>query len=881
MKGSIAVEEVPPLRLGNETVAVDNVPVVIQTTKDSKGANGIENGTKSNKKFVENGHSNGVRQEGGKSAITDDEKSFQENEKISKPSDINDNELTHQDKKDSGLTGSRDAQLSRQNATTSELVKEEVRGAAQGDMDIVIDDDDDDDDDALVFLQRLGINYGLSARSKDKNSLPSSKLTSRHGSATSILSRQKTTRSLVEAARRVTIGEDGQLYRLLSAKRNHINQLSSDVTFLHKRIKELEEQNRLLVRVGKRQEAALARYENMKSQLPLIIEAHQIEIGILKEKLRRSVTSANRAKEKQASTDERFLRQQDELVRLKDLARRRNLPAREELHRQLTSTTEKLTTAEKKIGDLQKRLDLLNKSLKQQVSAEVSRNRSLSSKHLQLQQEHQQLQEVLKEKTREVARLQVYSRRSSSTPHGRTPSEPRSRSMRRSRRSDSAFTTPTTTTPTATAILSSSSSSGVVSAADSRANSHASIPRENSSGRLPPISANSGRRPRREATQGEGQHHQEGEIEGEAKQQDQVPPPQREIGLEVEHLQEQQQRVELAFRRARRARTERDGVGASSSRRHARRRRGNDPDDAPQQENSSDDDDAVDTKGVVATRATPRAQVRHSTSSSYPSSDTTSDAARRLSPPEDDLPDEGGALLKEVRKLSAEGEGDGEGTSRGRRTSISLHQGHLDRMRREELEVSLLRQLSSTSGSRRPSASSQSGAAGSSRPNSGRCVDDGNGDGFTPARLSSSSSGSRNASSPDDKVSLIEQYPPRQHRRLENKAELMAELFEDWGRSDVTGELAVNGAAGTVSDPGDGASPPLPQLRHREGSLDAVRAASQMSNYTLPPSALYRRPVPHALPPEKQLRATSSLSRIESATLRHDDDAPRRSAITP
>lgn len=52
-------------------------------------------------------------------------------------------------------------------------------------------------------------------------------------------------------------------------------------------LKELEEQNRTITRISKRQEAALKKYHNEETQLPHLLEAHKMEIKILQDKLRK------------------------------------------------------------------------------------------------------------------------------------------------------------------------------------------------------------------------------------------------------------------------------------------------------------------------------------------------------------------------------------------------------------------------------------------------------------------------------------------------------------------------------------------------------------------------------------------------------------------
>ena len=49
----------------------------------------------------------------------------------------------------------------------------------------------------------------------------------------------------------------------------------------------MEDENRLLVRVSKRQESALKKYHDMKSELPHLVISHRQEINSLQTRLRR------------------------------------------------------------------------------------------------------------------------------------------------------------------------------------------------------------------------------------------------------------------------------------------------------------------------------------------------------------------------------------------------------------------------------------------------------------------------------------------------------------------------------------------------------------------------------------------------------------------
>ncbi|XP_071537376.1 uncharacterized protein [Panulirus ornatus] len=352
--------------------------------------------------------------------------------------------------------------------------------------------DDDEDDDAAVFLQQLGANYGISARSRaSRKSFLQSKEVSRAASpgassVSTVLSRQKSTRTLVDVTTRLTQASEGQLYRLLSAKRNHIQQLNSDVVFLQNKIKELEEQNRLLVRIGKRQETALTRYQDTKSELPHIIEAHKLEINVLQEKLRRSTEVNRRNAEKLKATDARIIKLTEELTRLRELSRKRNLPERDHLNKKLSAATQTLQEKEKEVQELQRRLGVLEKALKQQVQAEVGRHRTTAKKLYNLQCEHHKLQDTLKEREEELESLQRYSHhagRGNGESTSTTAASSRSGSISAHHKSGRKRGSGSSTT-----------TSGIVSAVDAISSDSRSSLGLDGSGRLPPISADSRRK---------------------------------------------------------------------------------------------------------------------------------------------------------------------------------------------------------------------------------------------------------------------------------------------------------------------------------------------------------------------------------------------------
>ncbi|XP_068221627.1 lebercilin-like protein isoform X2 [Palaemon carinicauda] len=222
----------------------------------------------------------------------------------------------------------------------------------------------------------------------------------------------------------------------------------------------------------------------MKSELPHIIEAHKMEITVLQEKLRRATEANRRNNEKLKDTDGRIIKLTEELSRLRNLCKKRNLPERDQLNKKLSATVQTLGEKEKESEEFQRRLAIVEKSLKQQVQAEVGRHRVTAKKLYSLQCEHHKLEDTLQERERELASLQQYSRRAGRTmgsSNSTTAASSRSASMSsrhksggRNRSSGSSATT----------------TSGIVSSVETipaTCESRTSVCLDG--GRLPPISA--------------------------------------------------------------------------------------------------------------------------------------------------------------------------------------------------------------------------------------------------------------------------------------------------------------------------------------------------------------------------------------------------------
>ncbi|XP_018011075.1 uncharacterized protein LOC108668383 [Hyalella azteca] len=286
-----------------------------------------------------------------------------------------------------------------------------------------------DDDDAAVYLQELGINFGLSGRSSRSRISSRTKLgpgiqrvlrsprcgSSSGWSAASASARRNSTKTLVETSLHLSKRDDGaHMYRLLSAKRNHIQELSNDAVCLQKKIKELEDKNRLLVRLCKRQEAELRKFHEARSELPHLLEAHKMEILVLQDRLRKLTEAHRRDTSKLRQQEERLFKTSEETTRLKELTKKRNLPEREELNRKLCATQCSLAEKQQEVDSLQKRLALVEKSSRQQVSAEEGRHRATTRRLQALRRDHRALQKTLQERDKELAAVQHYRSRAMS-----------------------------------------------------------------------------------------------------------------------------------------------------------------------------------------------------------------------------------------------------------------------------------------------------------------------------------------------------------------------------------------------------------------------------------------------------------------------------------
>ncbi|KAF2356453.1 Lebercilin domain [Trinorchestia longiramus] len=176
-------------------------------------------------------------------------------------------------------------------------------------------------------------------------------------------------------------------------------------------MQELEEKNKLLVRLCKRQEAELRKFHEAKSELPHLLQAHKMEILVLQDRLRKLTEAHRRDTSKLRQQEERLLKSTEETTRLKELMKKRNLPEREELSRKLSDSQSSLAEKQQVVHNLERRLALVEKSSRQQVAAEEGRHRTTNRRLQALRRDHRALQKTLQERDKELAAVQHYRSR--------------------------------------------------------------------------------------------------------------------------------------------------------------------------------------------------------------------------------------------------------------------------------------------------------------------------------------------------------------------------------------------------------------------------------------------------------------------------------------
>ncbi|KAE8603126.1 hypothetical protein XENTR_v10014228 [Xenopus tropicalis] len=214
--------------------------------------------------------------------------------------------------------------------------------------------------------------------------------------------------------------------RVLSARLLKINELRNELTDHQTKLKELQNENKILKRLQFRQEKALTKFEDTENEISQLISRHNNEIRTLRDRLRKSQERERNMEKRLKDAEEELYRTNNTLKKLKQLSENRNLAEREELTKKLDIMESKLDEKERRVKDLEKNLELTQSSFQRQLLSEKKKAHDAQEENKTFQEELQRLTQKLKEKERELHAKNIYAYRlSKPLPKNNTEITPR------------------------------------------------------------------------------------------------------------------------------------------------------------------------------------------------------------------------------------------------------------------------------------------------------------------------------------------------------------------------------------------------------------------------------------------------------------------------
>ena len=137
--------------------------------------------------------------------------------------------------------------------------------------------------------------------------------------------------------------------RMLSAKGHTINRLRSEVDELRHKYDDAIRENKLMKQLHRRQELALARFEDKDEELPTLLRSHAAEVDNLRERLRRTQDREKDKDRRLKDKNEELNKVNDELSKLRRLAEDKHLLDRDKLQRKVDKLQDSESAKEKRI----------------------------------------------------------------------------------------------------------------------------------------------------------------------------------------------------------------------------------------------------------------------------------------------------------------------------------------------------------------------------------------------------------------------------------------------------------------------------------------------------------------------------------------------------
>ncbi|XP_076398263.1 uncharacterized protein LOC100881552 isoform X2 [Megachile rotundata] len=163
--------------------------------------------------------------------------------------------------------------------------------------------------------------------------------------------------------------------RVLSAKMLRIKELQNQLADAHYQLNELNNENKLLKSLQKRQDSALKRYEGTNAELPRIINSHHEELRVLQIKYKKLKTVQKETRDLLKEKENELQQLQCQNKHLLQLSKDRNLEEREKLQLQVSDLNHRIQQQQETIQTLHRKLILESKSLKHQLRIEVTKRK--------------------------------------------------------------------------------------------------------------------------------------------------------------------------------------------------------------------------------------------------------------------------------------------------------------------------------------------------------------------------------------------------------------------------------------------------------------------------------------------------------------------------
>jgi hypothetical protein len=174
---------------------------------------------------------------------------------------------------------------------------------------------------------------------------------------------------------------------------------------------ELQEENRALRRQVGRQERELARFSGPEGDLPVLLRAHNEETRVLKAKMKAAQESNRQLGGNLQEKHLQVLGLREANRSLKQINMESGLEEKVTLKTELEELKEALERRDTEVKDLLHRQDILEKSHKQQLVAEMKKKKEVRRQLAASADRIKTLEGLVLDKDKQINRLHIYSRR--------------------------------------------------------------------------------------------------------------------------------------------------------------------------------------------------------------------------------------------------------------------------------------------------------------------------------------------------------------------------------------------------------------------------------------------------------------------------------------